>query len=141
MGALTKEADLGATGGIARRLPLKASAAPFAGSLLSYSSGGYAHPLTAAEPFAGVCRRSVPTGPGADGGMMVDAITGLFYITAPVSGVAQTDVDAATPIYASDDGTLTTTSSSNTKIGVVAGIDGSNVIICCATAEVRAAVA
>lgn len=141
MGALTKEVDLAVTGGIRRRLPLKADANPFAGSLLSYKSGGYAAELTAAEPFAGVAVVSVPTGPGADGGLMVEAITGIFFITAEVSGIAQTDVDAATAIYASDDGTLTTTSSSNTKIGNVAGIDGSKVIICCATVETVAAVA
>lgn len=138
----TQEIDLAPRGGLARRLPLLAGSAPVAGALLSWHASGYVHALVAGETFAGICTRSVrPGGYLTDGLGQVDAMTGQFLLssTGGISGIDATDVAAATVIYASDDSTLTETAGSNTKIGAVAGFDGSRVVIMARTADVAAA--
>lgn len=137
----TQEADLAPRSGMARRLPLLAGAAPVAGTLLSWTTAGYVHSLTAGEAFAGVCTRTVRIGGyTADGDGQVDAMCGQFLMTSldAISGIDQTDVANATAIYASDDSTLTETAGTNTKIGAVAGLDGTRVVIMAATADVGA---
>lgn len=141
---LTVERELSLSGGQRRRLPLLAGAAPVAGALLSWDASGYVHGLVAGEAFAGVCRVSVRKAFATDGEGQVDAVTGQFDLRslAAIATIDATDVASATPIYASDDATLTATAASNTHVGAVAAIDSDGrVQISAATAEIAAAVA
>lgn len=139
MTALAKEADLRVTGGTLRRLPAEINANPYSGSLLSYETDGYAHELVAGEPFAGICRLSIATADvaTADGSRQVEAIGGVFVISATIAGVAQDDAVLRRKVYASDDGTLTFTAKENTFIGEVIGLDGSKAVILCRTADAQ----
>lgn len=91
---------------------VKGSSHIYRGSLVGLSSG-YARALVAGDPFAGVAYEEV-NNTGADGAAEVQVITsGEFELTG--SGFSQATVGSV--IYASDDGTVTTTSTSNSKIG------------------------
>lgn len=139
---LSVNTDLRVTGGDYARLRSEASANPYQGSLLSYAADGYAHELVAGEPFAGVCREQILTADAAasDGARFIEAINGIFNIYASVTGATGvTDIDAATKVYASDDGTLTTSSTGNSLVGVIIDYDGSKYTVRCATKHVSGA--
>lgn len=91
----------------------------FKGSLLSFESGGYVAPLTAAELFAGIAYKECDNSAGDDGDKDVTAfVQGDFSHT--LSGAAITNIGAA--IYASADNVLTLTSSGNTFVGYMIGL-------------------
>jgi hypothetical protein len=141
MTALVKEVDLSVTGGDFRRLASEISANPFAGSLLSMAADGYVRELVAGEPFAGICRTSIPTAnaASADGASYIEAIGGQFVLEAVISGIGQDDAALRRKVYASDDATLTFTAKENTYIGEVIGVDGTKAIILCRTTDVQPA--
>jgi hypothetical protein len=141
MTALTVEVERGVTGGMFRRLPSEISANPFAGSLLSYAADGQVHELVAGEPYAGVCRSTIPTAnaAAADGASYIEAVCGIHILEAVISGVGQDDAALRRKVYASDDATLTFTAKENTYIGEVIGVDGTKAIILARTADVQPA--
>ncbi len=57
-----------------------------------------------------------------------------------IAGISLTDIAAGTGIYASDDATLTATSSGNTRVGAVAEIQGARVVVSAATINAAKAV-
>lgn len=84
-------------------------------------SGGYARPLTAGDDFLGISEGQVnnnPTGGAASGARNV-RIYEKGFVQHAVTGVDGVD-DIGAIVYASDDQTLTLTSTSNTAIGRVA---------------------
>jgi len=135
MAALTVDVDLAPTGGQYRRLPSEVSANPYGGSLLSVAADGYVRELVAGEPFAGIARTGIETADAAtaDGSRYIEAIAGMFTITATLSGVAIDDVAHGRSVFASDDATLTFSGVGNTLIGRVIGIDGTKAIVMCDT--------
>lgn len=142
MTALTVNVDRRPAGGIPQNLRMEANANPFQGSLGSYRADGYVGELAAGEPFAGLCLEQIRTADAAasDGARTGHFLTGIFSFWAVVSGIAITDVDAATKIYASDDNTLTTSSTGNTLIGTVEDFDGTETKIRAATKHVAGAI-
>lgn len=141
MPVLTQSTNLAPSGGIFRRLPSEINANPFVGSLLSRAVSGFVRELVAGEPFAGICRSPIPTAEAAtaNGSRTIEAVTGIFVITATVSGATIASAATGRRVYAIDDGTLTLVAMGNTLIGEIIGMDGSQAVILCRTADVRAA--
>jgi hypothetical protein len=79
-------------------------------------------------------------GYATNGGGYVEAMGGSFALSSigAISGINDASVAASTLIYASSDATLTTTSSGNTKIGAVSGLDGTRVRISAVTSDIDA---
>lgn len=123
---LTASTDLRISGGTLTPLPLEAAANPFQGSLLSRAADGYARELVAGEPFVGVARRPVPTAEAAaaDGGNVVEAISGIMYAEIPLTGVAIDDAAHCRKVFATDDGTFAFTG--ETLVGMVVGVAATN---------------
>ncbi len=140
MTALTVENPRPFFGGNRRRLPMQASANPFAGSALSLAATGFAHELVAGEPFAGFCTETIQTKDvaTADGSRTGDAIAGVFIALLTISGVAQDDAAHRRNVYASDDNVFTFTAAGNTLIGQVIGLDaaGDAIVLCRTAGEV-----
>jgi predicted RecA/RadA family phage recombinase len=108
-----------------REFPVVASAVIYRGAALSVRSSGYVGPLAAGEQFAGFAYESV-TGTGTNGEKKVQAyVQGDFEV--PLASAAVTDLGDA--LYASDDGTFTKTSASNTYVGVIVGYVSSTTVI------------
>ncbi len=96
------------------------------GAFVSVDSSGYAAPLAAGETFIGVALESGDNSSGLDGDKSIPCYTqGDFEHT--LSGATVTDIGAA--VYASDDGTLTFTSASNSFVGYMVDVVSSNKII------------
>jgi len=108
-----------------RRFGVAAAATVFKGSLVGLA-GGYARPLVAADPFAGIAYEQADNTHGADGDLSVRVYTqGDFQMT--LAGAAVTDVGEA--VYASDDATLTKTSEGNSLVGTIVGYVTTDTII------------
>ncbi len=98
----------------------------FKGALVGLNaSTGYARPLVAADTFVGVAYRQADnTIAGHAAGGIAARLHQVVDIVHTLSGVTQSDVGSV--VYASDDGTLTLTSSGNSAIGVLIGLEGTN---------------
>ncbi len=113
---------------------VKAATTIFAGAFVGDDASGYARPLVAADPFWGIAQKDVVNS-GAAGAKRVRVRRGRFRIRhAVVGATAVTDKDNL--VYASDDNTLTLTSTSNTLVGkVVAWHAGTDCTVELATAD------
>ncbi|MGD2109330.1 MAG: hypothetical protein PVI86_08045 [Phycisphaerae bacterium] len=98
----------------------------YKGALLSIEAGGYVAPLTAGELFAGVAYEECDNSGGSDGDLSLRAYTVGDFEHA-LSGATIANVGDA--VYASDDGTLTFTSTSNTFVGYCVDVPSSGVVI------------
>lgn len=94
--------------------------------LVSVEAGGYAAPLTAGEVFLGVAYEEVDNSGGSDGDKSVRVYTQGDFDHA-LSGATIANVGDA--VYATDDGTLTFTSTSNTYVGFCVDVPSSGSII------------
>ncbi len=82
--------------------------------------------MTAAALFAGIAYEECDNSAGSDGDESLRCYTqGDFELT--LSGATMADVGK--PVYASDDATLTLTSTDNTFVGHVVDVPSSGVII------------
>lgn len=120
MSALSGGTDRRLAGGVTRFLPSASSATPYEGSLLSINSSGYYAALTAGQPFAGICERTIQSKDAAasNGQVMLQARTGLFRFVAIISGLTAADVVARRRVYASTDNDLSLTAEAgNTYVG------------------------
>ncbi len=98
----------------------------YKGSFVSVDSSGYAAPLAAAETFVGLAYDQADNSAGSDGDKSVKCYTqGDFELA--LAGAAITNIGDA--VYASDDGTLTFTSTSNSFVGFMVDLVSSGVII------------
>jgi hypothetical protein len=103
-------------------LGVKEAAVIYEGSAVGLTSG-YARQLTAGDIFAGFAHVGVPVAPAADGGELVRVRRfGLIVLT--IASVAVTDIGKA--VYASDGNTFTLTASTNSHIGRVVRVVGTN---------------
>ena len=108
-----------------RSFPVKASAHVYKGALVGHN-GGYARGLVAADPFLGVAYEEADNSAGSDGDKDVRVYTiGDFDLA--LSGAAVTNLDDL--VYASADGTLTFTSTSNSFVGRCVGVPSSGRIV------------
>jgi predicted RecA/RadA family phage recombinase len=105
---------------------VRASQAIYEGSVVglvpSSTGAGYARQLEAGDIFVGFAMLDVAA-PAADGGALV-RVRQRGKIVVPLTSVAVTDIGK--PVYASDGDTFTLTAGSNTHVGRVARVDGTN---------------
>lgn len=107
-------------------IQLKAEAGEilYAGTMAFLDADGYATPTAGGNKFAGIMRKTVDNSGGADGDAEGEAYTdGVF--TLPLTSVAQADLTPGLA-YASDNYTVTTTATSNSFIGNIERVYGTN---------------
>lgn len=88
----------------------------YEGAMLGDVSG-YARPLTAGDPFRGHAVEYIDNSAGASGALAVTIMRGRYRLEVTLTGVLITD--QGSPVYASDDATLTLTAGANSRVGVV----------------------
>jgi len=98
----------------------------YKGAIVGLTSGGYARPLTAGDPFVGVAYEEMDNTSGTDGAVSVRVYTlGDFGMTLTGATVAH----ISRPVFASDDGTPTFVASGNSYVGIVQDVIANNEII------------
>ena len=98
--------------------PVIASDIIYEGAAVGENASGYARPLVAADPFLGFAVEKADNSAGAAGDKNVTVKTrGRVRLT--VAGATAITANDRPAVYASDDGTFTLTSTSNSKIGYV----------------------
>ena len=108
-----------------RTFKVAASTTIYKGAFVGLASG-YARGLVAGDTFVGLAYEGKNNASGAAGAKQVRCYTlGDFEHT--LTGAAVTDIGAA--VYASDDGTLTLTSTDNSFVGYMVGLPSANTII------------
>ena len=96
-----------------RALPIKGGSHIYKGALVGLASG-YARPLVAGDAFAGIAYEEVENTSGADGAVSVRVFTqGDFEHTLGSASRANN----GSAVYASDDATITLTSTNNSLVG------------------------
>ena len=111
-------------------IPVKSAEAIYEGSAVGVTSG-YARQLSAGDIFAGFAQAGVAA-PSTDGGDTVRVKTkGKVVLT--ISSVAVTDIGK--PVYASDGATFTLTASTNSHIGRVVRVYGTDLAVVAFDAE------
>jgi len=107
-----------------RSLPVKGSAHIYKGFLVGLS-GGYARPLSAGDPFAGIAYEEL-NNTGSDGAKSVRVFT-LGDFELPLASASRTNNKS--PLFASDDETLTATASGNSFVGHQIDVPGTNRVV------------
>jgi hypothetical protein len=102
-------------------LPVKASSAIYQGSAVGITAG-YARQLVAGDRFGGFAEYGCAA-PAADGGALV-RVRRIGLVVLAITSIAVTDIGK--PVYASDGDTFTLTQSTNTHIGRVVRVVGTN---------------
>ena len=97
--------------------PVAASTVIYEGCAVGNNGSGYARKLVALDGFLGFASEYVDNSAGSAGDKNVRVKT-QGCIQLPISGIAIT-ANSRPKVYASDDGTFTLTSTSNTLIGTV----------------------
>jgi hypothetical protein len=108
-----------------RSLPVKGGAHIFKGGFVGLS-GGHARALTAGDPFAGIAYEEADNSAGGDGAVMVRVFTTGDFEHA-LTSASRTNNRAA--VFASDDGTLTTTAAGNSFVGHQIDVTSANRIV------------
>jgi hypothetical protein len=108
-------------------IPLDDDVNIYKGALVGLnSSTGYARPLTAGDDFLGVAYAQADnTGTGHAAAAINVKLHQNVDVVHSLAGVAVTDTGSQ--VYASDDGTLTLTSTNNTRVGRIVGVESSGV--------------
>ena len=109
-----------------REYPVEGGAHIYKGAFVGMSASGHAQGLVATNVFLGIACEEVDNTGLADGAKKVRVLSRGDFKEA-LSGVGQTKVGAN--VYASDDQTLTLTSTSNSLVGKVAAMPAANEII------------
>lgn len=107
------------------RMPVIADDHIYQGAILGLSSGR-ARPLTAGDQFLGIADSEANNTGGAAGALDVEVVQRGQIIGATVAGTSATSLNAV--VYASDDGTLTLTPSTNTKIGFISRVNSDGTV-------------
>lgn len=118
--ALSKDVGLvfeAGHGPVINEIGVAASSTIYQGAALSMNAG-YARPMTTTDDsFAGFAKRQADNSSGAAGDINVEIVSlGITKLT--VTGVTAT-TEIGTKVYASDDGTFTTTAGTNVGVGRV----------------------
>lgn len=108
-----------------RSLPVKAGAKVYKGALVGLSSG-YARGLVAGDAFAGIAYEAADNTGGADGAISVRVFT-MGDFEHALASASRANNGAA--VYASDDATLTLTSTGNSLVGRQVDVSGSGKIV------------
>ncbi len=108
-----------------RSLPVRGGARVYKGAFVGLS-GGYARPLVAGDPFAGIAYEEADNGTGSDGAVLVRVFT-LGDFELPLVGAARANNRAA--LFASDDQALTGTASGNSFVGHQIDVPATNRVL------------
>lgn len=108
-------------------LPVQDGVRIWKGALVGLNtSGGYARPLVAGDLFLGIAYGQVDnTGVDHAAGQVRVRLHQMIDIVHALPGVTRGDVGGS--VYASDDATLTLTAASNSRVGRVVAVEGTNV--------------
>ena len=120
--ALSADAYVTQVTGSRNSVPAAASATIYEGSMVGLSSG-YGRALTAGDVFLGHCLEQVDNSSGSAGDEDIIVLTGRYRLKVAVSGVAVTDVGS--PVYASDDATVTLTPGGYSPVGTITRYESS----------------
>lgn len=96
----------------------------YKGTMCFLDADGFALPTAGGAKFAGIVRKTVDNSAGADGDLEVECYTEGDFVL-PLASVAQADLTPGLA-YASDNYTCTTTSTSNSFIGNILRVAGTN---------------
>lgn len=126
--ALTVDTPVVQVLGNKEQYPVLADEVIFEGSMVSASTTGYAKNLAGGETFLGhsLLKKQDATGK-VDGDESVQVLTGVYSLEVGFSGAVITDVGSE--IYASDNNTLTKTSSGNTLVGKIVRYVNANTVV------------
>lgn len=116
--ALTKNTPRAFELGDVNAFPVLTNVKIYEGSAvgIAASTGVYARPLNATDRFVGFAEKEADNTGGASAAINV-RVKALGLVQIDVVGADNTKVGS--PVYASDDGTFTLTSTGNSKIGFV----------------------
>ncbi len=109
-----------------RSLPVAAAKQVYKGAFVGLTSGGYAQPLTAGDPFVGIAYEEIDNSGGADGDLSVRLYT-LGDFGHALTGATVADIGR--PVFASGDDTLTFNGAGNSFVGMVRDVPTANEII------------
>ena len=98
--------------------PVIASDIIYEGAAVGENASGYARPLAAADKFLGFAMRKADNSTGSAGDINVECKT-VGRVRLTVAGATAITANDRALVYASDDGTFTLTSTSNSLIGSV----------------------
>lgn len=99
--------------------PVIAADIIYEGAAVGENGAGYARPLAAADPFLGFAVEKVDNSDGAAGDLRVTVRTKGVLASVAVAGATAITANDRPAVYASDDDTLTLTSTSNSLVGYV----------------------
>jgi hypothetical protein len=109
-----------------RSLPVAASQHVFQGAVVGITSGGYARPLVAGDPVAGIAFEERDNTAGTDGALAVRVYTvGDFGHS--LAGAAASDIGR--PVFASADDTLVFSGGGNSFAGIVRDVPAGNEVL------------
>lgn len=125
--ALTKNTPIKEVLGDYIDLPLYRGIHAYEGAMLFLRADGYVTNAAGGLKFLGHCDAEADNTNGNDGDLAVRIRRGNYRLQVTLTGVALTDVGL--PVYASDDGTLTTTATSNSLVGRIVRYVAANTCI------------
>jgi hypothetical protein len=97
--------------------PLYTAIHAYEGAMMFLRADGYATNAAAGLPFMGHADAEANNASGASGALSVRVLRGKYRLKVTLASVAIADVGNA--VYASDDGTLTQTPTSNSFVGII----------------------
>jgi len=109
-----------------RSYPVKGSTHIYKGSLVGLDANGYTRPLSAGDQAVGLAYEEMNNSTATDGKVDIRVFTQGDFVHA-LQGAARSNIGDA--VYASDEETLTFTSTNNSLVGVVVDCPASNEII------------
>jgi hypothetical protein len=109
-----------------RTLPAAAAKRIFKGALIGISPAGFARPLEAGDPFAGIAYEEMDNTAGANGDRTVRVYT-LGDFGMPLAGATVAFIGR--PVFAADDETLTFDGAGNSLVGVVQDVPAAGQIL------------
>jgi hypothetical protein len=125
MAALTSDRNTKTRDGFKFGFPVAASTVIYVGALVGINSSGYAVPMSLSTTLAiaGVCEAQANNAAGAAGAINVEVRKGHYLFN--VTGTAITLANLNANVYASDDNTVTLTSTGASLVGTVSDVDSS----------------
>lgn len=107
-------------------LPVAASVHIYEGAAVSVNAAGYAKPLAAGEDFVGFADAEADNSSESAGAISV-TVRQKGKVLLSVTGAAAANINDA--VYASDDGTFTTTTGSNSLVGYIRRFESAGCVV------------
>jgi predicted RecA/RadA family phage recombinase len=98
----------------------------YGGTMAFWDSDGYLTPTAGGNRFAGIVRKTVDNTAGGDGAIQAELYTEGDFVL-PMASAATTDITPGLA-YATDNYTITTTGTSNSFVGTIIRVAGTNLV-------------